>query len=74
MLRDINILSTELEKVLHFVGKINITNYITSKSGILYSRKVVIRLNDDEPKSEGQKNLGKLWLQCQESATRGQIK
>ena len=55
MLRDINRLSTELEKVLHFVGKINITNYITSKSGILYSRKVVIRLNDDEPKSEGQK-------------------
>ena len=49
------ILSNDLQKVLHSVGKQNIVDEINSKSAIQYARKVVERVNKEEAKAEGPK-------------------
>ena len=42
--------------MLRCVGKIHVVNDITPNSTIVYSRKVIRRVNKDEPESEGPKN------------------
>ena len=58
--KDINIFTRDIQQVIHCAGKRKHLGEISPRSVIVYPQKVIIWVNEEHPKGEGQKTPGKV--------------